>query len=189
MAQQDAAAECSGAGESALDPRFEFDAPRYCDFSIPSPDTSSPDRWFSTAGPQGLSTPEELSRAPDAPSPSNSGKVSPVKVSASTPQPTKPANGRAPLASLSTNVLVQQQPALAAKRLSPDLETAKRKRPARFRPTSDVEAEAMAALPPFKARPFRRSLFAHAPEQPGPSQRRPTVPEPFELRIDRRKQK
>ncbi|KAK2079411.1 hypothetical protein QBZ16_003102 [Prototheca wickerhamii] len=38
---------------------------------------------------------------------------------------------------------------------SPALQTRKRTRPARFKSREEVEAEEMAAMPPFKARPFR----------------------------------
>lgn len=59
MAQQPGAQQSQPApglpSETEVDPRFEFDAPRFYDFNASSPADSPPDHWFSTSATKGTS--------------------------------------------------------------------------------------------------------------------------------------
>ncbi|KAL6779113.1 hypothetical protein ACKKBF_B18705 [Auxenochlorella protothecoides x Auxenochlorella symbiontica] len=72
---------------------------------------------------------------------------------------------------------------------SPALATRKRARPPRFKPREEVEAEEMAAMPPFRARQLDKSMFSEESKQRGVpivAPRLPTAQDPFHLVTDRR---
>ncbi|KAI3435575.1 hypothetical protein D9Q98_001640 [Chlorella vulgaris] len=73
--------------------------------------------------------------------------------------------------------------------MSPQFATKRRVRPARFKPREEVEAEEMAAMPKFKARPVNKRMLQSGSGQlgvPHMDTKPPTVPEPFALKTDRR---
>lgn len=72
---------------------------------------------------------------------------------------------------------------------SPRFATKQRARPPRFKPREVVEAEEMAAMPKFKARPVNKRIMRDRSGQLGVPQvdaKAPTVPEPFALKTDQR---
>ncbi|PRW18368.1 TPX2-like isoform X2 [Chlorella sorokiniana] len=72
---------------------------------------------------------------------------------------------------------------------SPRFATKQRVRPPRFKPREVVEAEEMAAMPKFKARPVNKRILQDRSGQlglPHVETKAPTVPEPFALKTDQR---